>query len=352
MDTVMNILPCGFLTTSTEGKITFINKYLTGLLAVKEENVIGRKHLLDFFPVGGKVYFETHINPLLLMQGTVEEISIELLRSDKTRIPVLLHGIIKKDSKTESPTVYYTIFDISQRKKYERELLLAAEKQKLQNNRLTNLAYIISHNVRSHVANITGIISVTDMDDPENRNWAFNMLNKSANALDDTIKHLNTIIKTRENTNVPTTLLNVKDEINRVLQIIQLSISSSNASVHCDIDAREHLTTNPAYFESVILNLLTNAIKYRSPDRDPVIHISIAREGEYTILEVRDNGLGIDLNRHRNQLFGMYKTFHGNKDAKGLGLSISRAQMEAMKGKIEVDSTVDAGTTFRVFFRD
>lgn len=348
----MNILPCGFLTTSKEGKITFINKYLTELLALKKEDVIGRKLILDFFTVGGKVYFETHINPLLLMQGTVAEISIELLRSDKTRIPVLLHGIIKRDSKDEPTTVYYTIFDISQRKKYERELLLASEKQKLQNDRLTNLAYVISHNVRSHVANISGIISVTDMDDRENRNWAFDMLNKSANALDDTIQHLSTIMRARDNTNLPTETLNVKDEINKVLQIIQLSISSSNASVHCKVDAREHLTTNPAYFESVILNLLTNAIKYRSPDRDPDIHIGIAKEGGYIILEVRDNGLGIDMNKHRGQLFGMYKTFHGNKDAKGLGLSISRAQMEAMKGKIEVESTVDVGTTFKVFFRD
>lgn len=346
----MNILPCGFLTTNSKGKIIFINRYLTELLRLKEEDIVGRKSIADFFPVGGKVYFETHVRPLLLMQLSVEEISMELLRPDKSRVPVSLNGIIKTDEHDGDATIYYTIFDISQRKKYERELLLAAERQKRQNDRLSNLAYVFSHNVRSHVANISGIISITDMDDRENRNWAFDMLAKSADALDDTIQHLSSILTTRDNINLPTELLNVRDEIEKVLKILQLSVSSANATVHYNIGGGRYLTTNPAYFESVVLNLLSNAIKYRSLDRNPEIHISLSREGNFKILEVKDNGLGIDLNKYGDQLFGMYKTFHGNEDAKGLGLSIVKAQVEAMKGKIEVESSVEVGTTFRVYF--
>lgn len=351
MDKVMNILPCGFLTTNSEGKIIFINRYLTELLKVREEDIVGRTHIADFFPIGGKVYFETHIHPLLLMQRSVEEISMELLQPDKTRVPVLLNGIIKTDSQDESTTIYYTIFDISQRKKYECELLLATERQKRQNDRLTNLAYVFSHNVRSHVANISGLISITDMDDRENRNWAFDMLGKSADALGDTIQHLSSILSIRDTTNLPTEVLNVKDEIDKVLKILQLPISSSNATVHYNIGDGRYLATNAAYLESILLNLLSNAIKYRSENRNPEIHISLTREGDFKILEIKDNGLGIDLNKHGDQLFEMYKTFHGNQDAKGLGLSIVKAQIEAIMGRIEVESTVGVGTSFSIFFR-
>ncbi|MFX6182827.1 ATP-binding protein, partial [Acinetobacter baumannii] len=78
------------------------------------------------------------------------------------------------------------------------------------------------------------------------------------------------------------------------------------------------LTTNPAYFESILQNLVSNAIKYRSPDRLPAIQINLTQNQEYIILEVIDNGLGIDTHKYGARIFGMYKTFHRNKDAKGL----------------------------------
>lgn len=496
-DSIMNMLPCGYLTTSAEGKIIFLNKYLLDLLAVKEDEVIGKKFLHDFFPVGVKIYFETHIGPLLLMQGVVEEISIEFIRSDRTRIPVLLNAILEKKLEGGQATIFYTFFDISQRKKYEQELLLAAQKQKelllqvqerslqiqkdnayyksiidnqsfyiiktnlegnytylnpsyckvmgidqqdwigkspftlvmpedhslcletmkacfadpdktqwvnirmlspggilttqwefsllrentlnaetflgighditplikkqedlqslvdvtaLQNKRLNNFTYIISHNIRSHVANLSGILDITNMDDAEDRNFSFSILKKSVGALDETIHHLNDIISIQDNINLPKSALHVKNEINKALENIQMLLLSSNVSVHCRILDEEQLTTNSAYFESILLNLLTNAVKYRSPKRNPEVSISFFKEENYQVLIVTDNGLGIDLHKYKDRLFGMYNTFHGNKDAKGLGLFITKTQIEAMRGKIEVESTIDVGTTFKVYF--
>lgn len=357
MEMTMNILPCGFLTTNEEGKITFINKYLTELLSMKEEDIIAGSNIYDLFPVGSKVYFETHIRPLLLMQGSVKEISVDLLRPDKTRVPVLLNGIVRRELIEGPATICYTISDISHRKKYERELLLAADKQKelsdqlqIQNDRLTNLAYIISHNVRSHVANISGLIDIFELADKKDKDWAWSMLINTVNSLDETIHHLNTILSLRDNPDLPMESINVMDEINKILQTIQMSTLHAKATIRCDIDSGERLTTNPAYFQSVLLNLLTNAVKYRSPDRDLDIFINMSREGDFTVLNVSDNGLGIDLSKYQDQLFGMYKTFHGNEDAKGLGLFLSKQHIEAMKGKMEVESTVGVGSTFKVFF--
>jgi len=222
----------------------------------------------------------------------------------------------------------------------------------LQNSRLNNFAYITSHNVRSHVANLIGIIAATDMDDEQDRTQSFEMLNRSANALDETIKHLNTIISIQDSTKLPRKSVHIKAEIDKVISVIQQLITGSHASVQLNISDQEVLNTNPAYLESIILNLLTNAIKYRSLERNPQISIGMVKENDYKILSVSDNGLGIDLNKHGSQIFGMYKTFHGNQDAKGIGLFITKLQIEAMNGKIEVESALGSGTTFKAYFLD
>ena len=94
--------------------------------------------------------------------------------------------------------------------------------------------------------------------------------------------------------------------------------------------------------------MISNAIKYRHEDRNPEIEIQTRENnGSRTIL-IRDNGLGIDLKKHRDKLFGMYKTFHRNRDSRGIGLFITKNQVESMGGKIEVESQVNEGTTFKV----
>ena len=106
----------------------------------------------------------------------------------------------------------------------------------------------------------------------------------------------------------------------------------------------------PAYLDSIVLNLFTNSLKYSSPKRRPLIEITAEKRENTISVSFKDNGLGIDLTRNRDKLFGMYKTFHRNKDAKGIGLFITKNQIEAMNGKIEVESTVDIGSTFKIYF--
>ena len=105
-----------------------------------------------------------------------------------------------------------------------------------------------------------------------------------------------------------------------------------------------------AYMDSIILNLLSNAIKYRDSRKKCIIRFSGQEAGRYYELIVSDNGLGIDLIKNRDKIFGLYKTFHGLKDSRGLGLFMTKNQVEAMGGRIMVESEVGKGTTFRVLF--
>ena len=144
--------------------------------------------------------------------------------------------------------------------------------------------------------------------------------------------------------------INVQFEIKRIVKSIQILIRNADTIINYCFGPELQLNTNPAYFESILLNLITNAIKYKSPNRALIINIDLSKQGDFKILTFGDNGLGIDLEKYESQLFGMYNTFHGNKDAKGLGLFIVNTQIEAMKGKIEVESTLNNGTTCMVFF--
>lgn len=108
----------------------------------------------------------------------------------------------------------------------------------------------------------------------------------------------------------------------------------------------------PAYLDSMLTNFITNAVKYKHPDRNPHITLSTLKTGTYSILTIADNGLGIDLKKYGKKLFGMYKTFHEHKDAKGIGLYITKNQIEAMNGKIEASSKLGKGTAFKIFFNE
>jgi signal transduction histidine kinase len=108
----------------------------------------------------------------------------------------------------------------------------------------------------------------------------------------------------------------------------------------------------PAYLESVISNLVTNGVKYRRQSKGAYVHVRAKENGEFIRVDVEDNGLGIDMNRHGGKIFGMYKTFHGNEDARGIGLFITKNQIESMGGHISVLSELNKGSIFSVFFRN
>ncbi len=109
---------------------------------------------------------------------------------------------------------------------------------------------------------------------------------------------------------------------------------------------------NETYLESILINLFSNAIKYRSPDKNLVIHAASKNDkNENTIFSFSDNGTGIDVIRHKDRLFGLYQRFHNTTEGHGLGLYIIKSQIEALNGTIEIESEPDKGTTFIITFK-
>ncbi|PST82755.1 histidine kinase [Pedobacter yulinensis] len=236
------------------------------------------------------------------------------------------------------------IKDITERKKN-------TETIKKQNERLLNFAHIVSHNLRSHTGNIKMLSDmVIEERDPLEKEALLGMLSQNAGNLLDTLFHLNEVVKINDTGFSNRQALNLKREIDRVLTILSASIIQAEASITLAVNPDLELLLNPAYLESILVNLISNSIRYRDAERSLQVNIAADTASDKTTLRITDNGSGIDLNLHGKKLFGMYKTFHGNDDARGMGLFLVKNQVEAMDGKVFVESVPGQGTTFTLEF--
>jgi len=243
--------------------------------------------------------------------------------------------------------------DITNIKQKEKELNDLIDVTSEQNKKLINFAHIVSHNLRSHSANFSMLLEflVNEKSGDEREN-IIKMLVEASDNLLETLENLNEVVTINTNTSLVKKPIILRDAAVKVGQNLSAFLQNNNATLRNRISDKITVPVVPAYLESILTNFLTNGIKYKDPSRDPVIELRAMKIKDYTVLSISDNGMGIDLEKYGDKLFGMYKTFHNNPDARGIGLYISKNQIEAMQGKITVTSEVDQGTTFNIYFNE
>jgi CHASE3 domain sensor protein len=220
-----------------------------------------------------------------------------------------------------------------------------------QNRQLDDFAHLTSHNIRSPAVNIYTLISLLDEHSSlEDYKLIYGKLTKVSKNLNETLNELIEVLQVKNNTNIERELLSFEAVFNKVKDSMQGDILLSQALISSNFEEAPCIKYPKTYLESIFHNFLSNAIKYRSPQRTPEIAVSTQKLDGQIVLEVSDNGLGIDMERYGNQIFGLRKTFHRNMDAKGIGLFMTKTQIEALGGKISVRSEKDSGTTFRIVF--
>ncbi|TDE01949.1 PAS domain S-box protein [Flavobacterium hiemivividum] len=244
------------------------------------------------------------------------------------------------------------MIDITKNKESEEDLNNSFNLVTEQNKRLLNFSYIVSHNLRSHTSNITSIISLIEMSDSEEEKTDLLLLLKSvSNSLNETMLHLNEVINIRNNIGLVSESVNLNQYIEAAQNVLSEQITAKKATILTQIPRDVVVNYNPAYLESVLYNILSNSIRYSHPDRLPIINIKWLIEDEMNVLQISDNGIGIDLVKNADKIFGMYKTFSNNPESKGIGLFITKNQIDAMNGAITVNSIPNEGTTFKIYIR-
>lgn len=279
------------------------------------------------------------------LQGeAIETIEIKSSRNDKPR------DLELRLSRLDSNRVLTLVRDITIRKEQQLATQKALEIVSEQNKRLLNFSYIVSHNIRSHSSNISGIAQIlADNPDEETRSLFIEGLLKSSKNLDSTLRHLNELLNIQTRINIHKESVSLIQVVTQTLESLVVDLNASNIRIVNEIPDGFKFITDKAYLDSIVLNLISNAIKYRDPEKQPIITISAGKRNQVPYFSVEDNGKGIDMKKFGAKIFGMFRTFHGNKDARGIGLFITRNQIESLGGVIEVDSEPGIGSRFTVF---
>lgn len=254
--------------------------------------------------------------------------------------------------KEGKPHMIWQFTDITSYQKSQDKLNLMHKLVKDQNERLTAFADIITHNLRSHSGNLSMLAVFLEEDfSLLNENENFVLLKKAIENLQDTMDHLTQVAKIKKVDESKIEDLNLYDYIEKAIYNIKAIAKNTNTTIKNNVDEEFCVKGIPAYLDSVILNFLTNAIKYRSDKRLPEIKLTASIQNDYVVLNIIDNGLGIDLDKYGDKLFQMYKTFHCKDDAIGIGLFITKNHIESMGGKVMVTSEVGKGSEFSIYLK-
>ncbi len=234
----------------------------------------------------------------------------------------------------------------------EREQLI--RDLKAQNEELQRFAYIISHNLRAPIVNISSLLELYNPEnpaDPENEEIMDN-LKMATDILTGTLQDLIEVVSIKKNRIPKIESIDFNLVCHNIERSLFKQIQKSGTVIHKDFTKAPRINYIYAHLENFLINLTTNAIKYKHLERNPIIHITTFPEGECTVIKFQDNGLGIDMERYGERLFGLYQRFHSHVDGKGLGLYLVREQIRAHHGNLKVNSTVNEGTTFYIYLKN
>ncbi|MEZ4828569.1 MAG: PAS domain-containing sensor histidine kinase [Bacteroidia bacterium] len=322
------------------GKIVMVNRQTESLFGWKKGELTGEKmeilmpeRFRKKHPEHRESYFHSpHVRPMGSMMNL-----FAINRSGK-EFPVEISLSPLRGQRC----VVASIRDVSDRIKL-------LENLKEQNKKLENFSHIISHNLRSPVGNLGMLLKfLKEEKSSKGRTFLIEKLEKNICNLSETLNKLLEVIQIKIESKRNREKICFMPVYQKICESLEGEIMETHANISADFSRAEEVEYLPVYLESIIQNLLSNALKYRHPKRIPQIQIETYRANSSVILSVRDNGLGIDLGCHREKIFGLHKTFHEHPDARGVGLFITRTQVEALGGKITLMSKVGEGTVFLV----
>ncbi len=303
-----------------EGAIGKFNQLVVERKAVKAELRYQKAN-------GGYIWLETNGNPIVREDGSVD--TIVLASREITERKLHEEKILEQNSK----------------------LTVIAETLKTKNEQLEEFTQIVSHNLRSPVSNVLSLLDFYEKSDDEAEKKSFiKMLRESSSKMLSHLHELNEVLKIKQNKDIERQWIKFSDSLESVKQQLSVLITNTQAVIISDFSSAPQIHYPNIYLESILINLLSNALKYRHPDKTPEIHLLTAETEGGIQMTIRDNGLGINLKKYGHHIFKLRKTFHNHPESRGIGLFMIKNQIEALGGEINIFSEENNGTTFTVKF--
>lgn len=251
----------------------------------------------------------------------------------------------------KEPYILVLATDITELKTLEKEKERLQQKTQDQNSRLRNFARIVSHNLRTHVGGIGSLLKMVQKNQPEIfEQQEFQLLYKASQNLQQTISDLTQVVQAELDAE-PLQRGNLYKCVEKNIEAVKPQAEEQKIKILNEVAQDIYVQAIPAYLDSIIINFLTNAIKYADEEKPSRwIRLTAKPDESFVRFECSDNGMGIDLEKNRDRIFGMYQTFHQHEDSRGVGLYMTKTQVESMGGKIDVKSQVGKGTSFTASF--
>ncbi|GAB2857346.1 PAS domain-containing sensor histidine kinase [Hymenobacter ruber] len=365
--------PCGYCSCLPDGTLVKINQTLLGWLGYERTELVARQGLQQLLTVGGRLHFEMHCTPLLLLQGQVREMSYLLRRKDGSTQPVLLNATLDRDTNGAPLVMRVALFDITDRRRYELELLRAknlADEQRQQlakaneelrakneqltrtNQDLDNFVYTASHDLKEPLNNMTGLFAelqrTATFHDPEAAEVVA-LFEQALQQVLATIEGLAKVVQLeRQALPVPTDSVELAPLLNEVVRSLQAQHAGLEQAFQIDVQPAPTVHMSGPSVRSILYNLLSNAVRYAAPGRPLRVQVSSALVNGAPVLTVTDNGRGIDMARHGQELFQLFRRFHPEVPGTGLGLYLVKRLVHQAGGRIEAQSIVNQGAVFQI----
>ncbi|SFQ35159.1 sensor histidine kinase [Hymenobacter arizonensis] len=366
LDDLYENAPCGYCSCLPDGTLVKLNQTLLNWLGYARQELVANQCLQQLLTVGARLHYEMHCVPLLLLQSQVREVSYSLRRKDGGTVPVLLNAVLLRDAEGNPLVIRVTLFDITDRRKYEQELLRTkaqAEEQReqlrAQNEQLTRInadldsfVYTASHDLKQPVHNLTGLFQEFERSatfhDPAAASMV-GMFHEALQQLLSTIDGLTEVVqRQRQLEEAPVEAVLLQPFTEEIIRSLPQQREQPQPVFTLDFAELPTLRMARPALHSVLYNLLSNALKYAEPGRRPRVAVRTAWVEGVPVLSVQDNGRGIDLERHGGALFQLFRRFHPDVTGSGVGLYLVNRLVHQVGGRIDVVSKVGQGTTFRL----
>lgn len=333
-------------------KIIFVNSAFSNLTGYQSEEVIGKSPSMFFGPKSDVL----EIEKLKIAIKEYKECIIETISYKKNGEGYWVNFSMIPVTDLEGEHSHWISIqrDVTEEKEKEKEKEQLIRELTQNNGDLKQFSYITSHNLRAPLSNLTGLLNLIEdipVENPELKEM-ISGFSKSTHLLNETINDLVKVIIIKDNPSIHKEKVLIKEVFENVFNQLSFLISTNKPILKIELEEITILNINKSYLESILLNLLTNSIKYRALNKQLKVCITSKVIGENLILTFKDNGIGIDMERNREKIFGLYQRFHNYPDSKGLGLYLVKSQVETMGGTITVESEVNKGTTFTIVFKN
>ncbi len=350
---VASLTGAGGWSIDFENKKSYLDPEARAILALPEDYKPSLFKLVDFYVEGEHRDKAVEVF-LACSNGTAFKTVVKMQDYNMKHFWVKATGRPCYNDKAEIIGLRGVFIDINEEKTKELALEESIKVIDQQNKRLQNFTHIVSHNLRSHTSNLQLTLELLDLTGNDTFTDNIELLNGLtviSKNLNHTISDLNEVVAI-SNVNLDTTkAVKFQSVYERVCHTLKKEIIGAGADIFVDFTEFAEVNHIESYLESIMQNLLSNALKYKHPDRNPNIQIcTYINDDEKGCLLIKDNGVGIDLEVFGDRVFNMYQTFHNNSNATGVGLYMTRNQIESLGGTIKIESIPDRYTTFTIEF--